>query len=78
MKESEQQNSIFNANASGTKNSFGMTQDPKLETKMSKVEKVEKVEKTTWELEIEKLGRYWVWENYCDDDFKNKVIEEAV
>jgi hypothetical protein len=38
MKESEYQNSsVLNPNASATKNSFGMTQDPKLETKMSKV-----------------------------------------
>lgn len=38
MKESEHQNSsTLNANASGTKNSFGMTQDPKMETKMSKL-----------------------------------------
>lgn len=24
------------------------------------------------------MGRYWIWENYCDDDFRNKVIEAAV
>jgi hypothetical protein len=24
------------------------------------------------------LGRYWVWENYCDDAFRDKVIESAV
>lgn len=51
MKESEHQNSTFNANASGTKNSFDVTQDPKMETKMSKIEKVEK-EKNVWEEEI--------------------------
>jgi hypothetical protein len=27
---------------------------------------------------MEKLGRYWIWENYCDDGFKDKVIEQAV
>ena len=24
------------------------------------------------------MGRYWIWENYCDDEFRNKVIDEAV
>ena len=75
-KESEggQNNSGFNLNASGTKNSFGLTQDPKQQSQFSKVEK----EVNQFDLEVEKLGRYWIWENYCDDDFKNKVIEDAV
>lgn len=24
------------------------------------------------------MGRYWIWENYCDDGFRDKVIEAAV
>lgn len=24
------------------------------------------------------MGRYWLWDNYCDESFKNSVIEEAV
>lgn len=55
----------MNPNVSGTKNSFGVT-DPKMETKMSKISEKEK-EKTSYELEIEELGRYWIWDNYCDD-----------
>jgi hypothetical protein len=34
--------------------------------------------KDSIEEEREKLGRYWIWENYCDDDFKERVIEPAV
>jgi len=78
-KESEVANSTLYNNPSATKQSFGMTQqDPKTETKFSKVEsKVEEKEreKTPFELEIEELGRYWIWENYCDDEFKNKTVE---
>lgn len=48
VKESEHQNSsILNPNASGTKNTFGMT-DMKMETKMSKVSEKER-EKTQFE-----------------------------
>ncbi len=28
--------------------------------------------------EMEKLGRYWFWENYCDPTFKESTIEQAV
>lgn len=34
--------------------------------------------KDSLEEEKEQLGRYWIWENYCDDQFKNKFIEPAV
>ena len=44
---------------------------------MSKVSEKDK-EKTPFEQEIDNLGRYWIWDNYCDDEFKNKHIEEAV
>ena len=30
------------------------------------------------EVEKEKLGRYWIWENYCSEEFKENVVEEAV
>jgi hypothetical protein len=36
------------------------------------------LKKDSIEEEKDKLGRYWIWDNYCDDDFKNKVIEPAV
>ena len=51
-KQSEHPNnsSTINANATVTKNSFGVTQDPKMETKMSKVTQKER-EKTSFELE---------------------------
>lgn len=44
---------------------------------MSKVSEKER-EKTPFELEIEALGRYWIWENYCDESFRDKCIEDAV
>jgi hypothetical protein len=34
---------------------------------MSKLGEKDKLEKNEYELEIEKLGRYWIWENYCDE-----------
>jgi hypothetical protein len=76
-KESEIQNSSnTNPNARATKNSFGMTMDPKLETKLSKMSLPDKErEKSPFEIELEQLGRYWIWDNYCDDEYKGKTIE---
>lgn len=31
-----------------------------------------------FEEERNNLGAYWVWENYCDNEFRDNVIEEAV
>ena len=79
QKDSESNTAAINAsgiavnNASGTKQSFGVTQDVKAKT----VVELEK-EKTSFELELEALGRYWIWENYCEEEFKNKYIEEGV
>ena len=72
-KESEAGNTS-GVNASATKNSFGVTQDAKANKTVVELEK----EKTPFELEMEALGRYWIWENYCDDEYKNKHFEEGV
>lgn len=34
--------------------------------------------KDSIEEEKNSLGRYWIWDNYCDSLFRDKVVEEAV
>ena len=34
--------------------------------------------KDSLEEQRQNLGRYWIWENYCNAEFRDKVIEEAV
>ena len=33
------------------------------------------VNKENFNFEKNDFGRYWIWENYCDDEFRDKVIE---
>lgn len=73
--EEEQPEKSLAGSPSQTKNAFSKVGESQVKPE---IKGLKLLRKDSLDEARENLGRYWIWENYCDDQFKNTVIEDAV